>query len=216
MRWKASGSGMSEGHRLPLRAYALLVGAVGLNAWLVTSLSGIPSLAAFAATLGGTLSGALGFQVLARLQAWAKRMSSAGKPVSRADQPFADTLLGTWARSQTGHCDLTRDGRNIRKDAWLQLHGRFSTALTLLDNRAIDAIADALIDHRLTFGEVEIDPILGREFGRLLGARFGASKRAILAAMDTLAKTHGLNPEANAALVEAILGGDHGQGNFRV
>ena len=202
-------------HRVPLRAYALLVMAVGLNAWLVTSLSGIPALAAFAATLGGTLSGALGFQVLARLQAWAKQVSS-GRAVTREDRPFAQALLAIWGRSQKVYCDLTREGRNVRKDAWLQLHGRFRVALALPDDPAIEAIADALIDHRLTFAEVAIDPILGREFGRLLEPRFGPYKGAILRTMDDLAAAHGIDSRGNSAILGAIFGGEYGKGDFGV
>jgi len=198
---------VSDGHGLSLKAYALLVGAVGLNAWLVTSLSGIPALAAFAATLGGTLSGALGFQVLARLQAWAKQVSSS-RGTTREALPFAPQLTAIWARSQALRCDLARDGRNIRKDAWLQLWHRFYAVQAMGDGDAHDAIAEALIDHFLTFSEVEIDPRLGKELGRLYGLRFHTAEDSerIRAAIDRAAPEAGLDARAVLASFAQVLG----------
>jgi hypothetical protein len=158
---------------LSWKAYALFIGAVTANAWLVTSLSHIPALAAFAATLGGTLSGALGFQVLARIGAWAKQTSSAGRKVEKG--PFAPELLRVWSQSQVKHCDLTRDGRNIRKDAWLQLQHRLTLAIHLKSPACYTAVADAVVDHVLTFPEVQIDHLLAREFQRIMDLRFDQS-----------------------------------------
>lgn len=155
---------------MTVRSWLLLILAVGGNALLVAHLSSIPALAAFAATLGGTLSGALGFQVLARLQAWAKRWGSRDAPIP--DNPGHGMLRKVWARSQMMHCDLTRDGRNIRKDAWLQLHGRFALALHLPDPDASEAIVDALEDHLETFPEVDLDPRLCRELRRFITLRW--------------------------------------------
>lgn len=155
------------------KAYALLIAAVSLNAWLVTMLRDQPALAAFAATLGGTLAGALGFQVLAKISAWAKRVSFSDGLGPDTHGPYANELKTIWATSQRVQCDLTKDGRNIRKDAWIQLHGRFTTALSLPDVLAYAHIADGLVDHLLTFAEVPLDPVLVREFSRMLGPRFG-------------------------------------------
>lgn len=156
--------------RVSYKAYALFFIAVGTNAYIVSSLSHIPALAAFAATLGGTLAGALGFQVLARLQAWAKQTSCVGKKIDKG--PFAPHLLNIWSGSQRLHCDLTRDGRNIRKDAWLQLQPRLIIACCFKEEKAYEALADAIIDHVVTFPEVPIDDLLAREFKRILDGNF--------------------------------------------
>jgi hypothetical protein len=134
-------------------------------------------MSAFVATLGGTLSGALGFQVLARLQAWAKQLSSNGGSLKTEQIPFNAHCLDIWRISQQVKNDLSRDGRNIRKDAWLQLNARFEKALTLPDPDAYEALADALVDHRQTFGEVALDFWLVREFHRNLKVRFCTPKQ---------------------------------------
>lgn len=182
-------------NRLTLVAYALLLGAVSVNAWIVTKLSTHPPLAAFAATLGGTLAGALGFQVLARLQAWAKQLSSNGGSLRTEQIPFNSCALDIWRRSQQLKSDLPRDGRNIRKDAWLQLGPRFDRALALSDSRdAHEAVADAIIDHRQTYGEVFVDFWLAREFHRNLKVRFANedSYRTIREIFRETAPVHGL------------------------
>ena len=160
-------------NRLTLMAYGLLLGSVGVNAYLVTLFSRIPAMSAFIATLGGTLAGALGFQVLARLQAWAKQLSSNGGSLKIEEIPFDALALEIWRRSQQMKSDLPRDGRNIRKDSWLQLHARFEKALVLEHDIGCEAIADALIDHRQSFGEVPLDFWLCREFYRNLKHQFG-------------------------------------------
>lgn len=178
---------------LSWKAYALFIGAVTANAWLVTSLSHIPALAAFAATLGGTLSGALGFQVLARIGAWAKQTSSAGRKVQKG--PFAPELLRVWNQSQVKHCDLTRDGRNIRKDAWLQLQHRLCLAIHLPSPACYTAVAEAIVDHILTFPEVHIDPLLAREFRRIMDLRFDESEYWLLiASVNSAAIQYEVNP----------------------
>ncbi len=178
---------------LSWKAYALFIGAVTANAWLVTSLSHIPALAAFAATLGGTLSGALGFQVLARIGAWAKQTSSAGRKVQKG--PFAPELLRVWNQSQVKHCDLTRDGRNIRKDAWLQLQHRLCLAIHLPSPGCYTAVAEAIVDHIMTFPEVHIDPLLAREFRRIMDLRFDESEYWLLtASVNSAAIQYEVNP----------------------
>lgn len=186
------------------KAYVLFVGAVVANAWLVTSLSHIPALAAFAATLGGTLAGALGFQVLARVSAWAKQTSSAGGTVDKG--PFAPHLMRVWSRSQVRHCDLTRDGRNIRKDAWLQLHHRFCVSLHLPSPASYNAVAEAIVDHLLTFPEVPIDDLMAREFRRILALRFDASDYwIIVACLNSSVTRHGLNTLEAKSILNQIL-----------
>jgi hypothetical protein len=135
--------------------------------------------------------------VLARLQAWAKQVSSAAG-VSREVVPFAPELTAIWARSQALRCDLARDGRNIRKDAWLQLWHRFYAVQAMGDGDAHDAIAEALLDHILTFPEVEIDSRLAKELGRLYAMRFHTAEdgERIRAAIDRVAPEAGLEPKA--------------------
>lgn len=182
-------------NRLTLPAYAFLLGAVGLNACVVTHLSGFPALAAFAATFGGTVAGALGYQVLARVQAWAKQISSNGGSLRTEQIPFNGTALDIWRRSQQMKSDLPRDGRNIRKDSWLQLHPRLEKAIAFehIDD-GIEAIADALIDHRQSYGEVCFDYWLVREFHRNLKRRFGNERcyEAIRRVFRETAPRHGL------------------------
>jgi len=193
-------------NRLTLMAYTLLLGSVGVNAYLVTLLSDVPGLSAFVATLGGTLSGALGFQVLARLGAWAKQLSSNGG-TKKEQIPFDSHALDIWRRSQQVKSDLPRDGRNIRKDSWLQLHARFEKAILLPDEDAVEAIADAIIDHRQSFSEVSLDFWLAREFYRNLSARFAneESITAIKAIMRETAPIHCLPVEDLDRLVDQIL-----------
>lgn len=194
-------------NRLTLIAYGFLLGAVGMNAFVVTRLAGFPSLATFAATFGGTLAGALGFQVIARLQAWAKQISSNG--AFKTEQiPFNTHAFDIWRRSQQLKSDLPRDGRNIRKDSWLQLHPRLEKALVLpLERDALEAVADALVDHRQTYGEVQIDFWLAREFHRNLKQRFSneTSYQAIRRVFRETHGRHGLPLEDLDRMLDAIL-----------
>lgn len=204
-------------NRLTLVAYGLLLGSVGMNAYLVTILSHLPAMAAFVATLGGTLSAALGFQVLARLQAWAKQLSSNGGSLRTEQIPFNAQALDIWRRSQQVKSDLPRDGRNIRKDAWLQLHPRFEKALSFQnDHDAIEAIADAIIDHRQSFGEVTIDFWLSREFARNLKDRFGNARafEAIRKVMHETQPIHGLPIKELEKILALILPPETWQGEF--
>lgn len=195
-------------NRLTLVAYVLLFGSVAVNALVVTKLSSYPPLAAFAATFGGTLAAALGYQVLARLQAWAKQLSSNGGAVKTEAIPLNTPCLDIWRRSQQMKNDLQRDGRNIRKDAWLQLHPRFEKALALAsDQDACEAVADALVDHRQSYGEVRIDPFLAREFHRNLKERFANEScyHAIVAAAKATEPLHGLPHADVQKLIDDIL-----------
>lgn len=194
-------------NRLTFMAYGLLLGSVIVNAYLVTLLSNTPAMSAFVATLGGTLSGALGFQVLARLQAWAKQLSSNGGSLKTEQIPFNTHCLDIWRRSQQVKSDLPRDGRNIRKDAWLQLNARFEKALVLPDQDAYEAIADAIVDHRQTFGEVSIDFWLAREFHRNMKARFSNDQamQAIKKSIRETSPIHGLSVEQLDRVVDQIL-----------
>jgi len=193
-------------NRLTLMAYGLLLGSVCVNAYLVTLVSDVPAMSAFVATLGGTLSGALGFQVLARLQAWAKQLSSNGGSLKTEQIPFNTHCLDIWRISQQVKNDLSRDGRNIRKDAWLQLNARFEKALTLSDADAYEALADALVDHRQTFGEVTLDFWLVREFHRNLKVRFCTPEatEAVKKSLRDTAPIHGLPLDQMERMVDQI------------
>jgi hypothetical protein len=193
-------------NKLTLMSYTLLLGSIAVNAYLVTLLSDVPAMSAFVATLGGTLSGALGFQVLARLQAWAKQLSSRGGS-QKTQIPFDSHALDIWRKSQQVKSDLPRDGRNIRKDSWLQLHARFEKANQLPDQDAVEAIADAIIDHRQSFSEVSLDVWLAREFYRNLKPRFANDEKIaeIKEILSLTAPIHGLPIEDLYKICDQIL-----------